>query len=56
MSVNKPFSQKYCELDILEIARALGIDQERLLSYVYAKPETINASVDTDRLKESASN
>ncbi|MDR6553311.1 hypothetical protein [Paenibacillus qinlingensis] len=40
MSVNSPkSSKKIQELDIVEVAKALGIDQARLLAYVYNRQE-----------------
>jgi hypothetical protein len=46
MSVNSPKSSKIIhELDIVKIAEALGLDQARLLAYVYNRPEAIHAYV-----------
>lgn len=45
MSVNIAKSSNFFrELDIVKVARELGIDQERLLAYIYARPETIKPS------------
>ncbi|CAN7658394.1 hypothetical protein LJR153_005110 [Paenibacillus sp. LjRoot153] len=46
MSVNSPKSSKIIhELDIVKVAEALGLDQARLLAYVYDRLEAIHAYV-----------
>ncbi|WP_157256942.1 hypothetical protein [Paenibacillus sp. Soil750] len=46
MSVNSPKSSKIIyELDIVKVAEALGLDQARLLAYVYNRSEAIHAYV-----------
>lgn len=54
MSVNSPKSSKIiCELDIVKVAEALGIDQDRLLAYVYSRSEAIHAYVETEPVSPS---
>jgi hypothetical protein len=44
MSVNSAKLNKIIhELDIVKVAEALGLDQARLLAYVYNRPEAIHA-------------
>lgn len=54
MSVNSPESKKMIqELDIVKVALALGIDQDRLIAYVYSRPEAIHAYVEIEPVSPS---
>jgi hypothetical protein len=54
MSVNSQKSSKIIhELDIVKVAEALGLDQDRLLAYVYSRPEAIHAYVETEPVSTS---
>lgn len=49
MSVTNPISsQNSKELDIVKVAIELGIDQERLLAYVYQNYEALKPSVEVE--------
>ena len=54
MSVNSPKSSKIMhELDIVKVAEALGLDQARLLAYVYSRPEAIPAYAASESMSPS---
>ncbi|WP_167357158.1 hypothetical protein [Paenibacillus pectinilyticus] len=54
MSVNSPkFNHISYELDIVKVAKALGIDHERLIAYVYAQSDDAKTQAETEASSSS---